>query len=487
MNEKLSLQDLVSLLAQKNNTTQKEADRFYREFFQIILEKVYDHEVVKIKDFGLFKLVLVNSRESVDVNTGEKIEIPAHFKLTFSPDKSLRNKVNLPFSQFESVILSDDVVFDIEDESENEGEDEDASVEEKPESLQINELSLDEIYEKIESSDSQSDLVNPDGTEVNNNISERGHEDVYDSNLFSELNPEDQYKHTEDESIDESISDGSIENANISSDVTHYNSEVEKEQSESADIQNELDVNNQSITPLFQPVVSEGEEVVDSNTTHALDNELSKKDEVESVKDDNLTDDAFDQALSNYEKKSVFSKIIRKLPVILIIAALAIFAIYKFAELFDVTYDYEYDMRRRRVFETVDTFPMLMSSNDTDDLSDYIVIKDSSITENVKINNDSIIKNRQPDTTSAIKRDTVQTINPVQIDTIKKDTILLPPLVENKAVVEPKIEEVKPKPKIEFIPEEVSPEGQYKISDKFYMEVVDKGRLFYETNARNKK
>jgi len=117
MNEKLLLQDLVSLLAKKAKITQKEADRFYRELFQLILESIYENDIVKIKDLGTFKLVRVNSRESVDVNTGEKIEIPPHLKLSFIPDKGLKALVNKPFAQFESVILEEGMSFDSSNEN----------------------------------------------------------------------------------------------------------------------------------------------------------------------------------------------------------------------------------------------------------------------------------------------------------------------------------------------------------------------------------
>lgn len=112
MSSKLVLQDLVDLLAKKSKITKKEADSFFREFFQLILERIFDNDSVKVKDFGTFKLVSVNSRESVDVNTGEKIEIRAHYKLSFVPDKTLKNLVNKPFSQFETIMLEEDFELD---------------------------------------------------------------------------------------------------------------------------------------------------------------------------------------------------------------------------------------------------------------------------------------------------------------------------------------------------------------------------------------
>lgn len=141
MNDKLSLQDLVDILSKKAKITKKDADSFFREFFQLILERIFDNDSVKIKDFGTFKLISVSSRESVNVNTGEKIEIPSHYKLSFLPDKILKNLVNKPFSQFETILLEDGVVFEASvDNSENAVEDEvvenqDVDIENEDESI----------------------------------------------------------------------------------------------------------------------------------------------------------------------------------------------------------------------------------------------------------------------------------------------------------------------------------------------------------------
>lgn len=111
MSERLILQDLVDQLAKENNLTKKDAEAFFRELLSLIAETIETADSVKIKDFGTFKVVKVNSRKSVDVNTGAEIEIPAHYKLTFSPDKALKEKVNAPFAHFESVVLEEGVSF----------------------------------------------------------------------------------------------------------------------------------------------------------------------------------------------------------------------------------------------------------------------------------------------------------------------------------------------------------------------------------------
>lgn len=130
MKDKLTLQDIVDLLAKKSGLSKKDTDAFFREFLAIITDNIFNNEPVKIKDFGTFKLTKVNSRESVDVNTGEKIEIPAHFKLSFLPDRALKELVNKPFSQFETTLLEDAVSFDsieVSEEPADSPEDEDTS------------------------------------------------------------------------------------------------------------------------------------------------------------------------------------------------------------------------------------------------------------------------------------------------------------------------------------------------------------------------
>jgi nucleoid DNA-binding protein/nucleoid-associated protein YgaU len=131
MNERLSLQDLIDLLAKKQEIAKKDAETFLREFVAVIAENIEAGEPVRIKDFGTFRLVMVNARKSVDVNTGEAIEIAAHHKLSFNPDKSLRETVNRPFAHFESVALEEGVTFgNVQSEVITEGAGEDATVEE---------------------------------------------------------------------------------------------------------------------------------------------------------------------------------------------------------------------------------------------------------------------------------------------------------------------------------------------------------------------
>lgn len=119
MNEKITLQDLVDLLSEKNDMTKKSADAFFRGMFELIEEALTNEKYVKIKGLGTFKLTEVDSRESMNVNTGERIEIQGHTKVSFTPDTTMKELINKPFSHFETVVLNDgveleDTPFDIE-------------------------------------------------------------------------------------------------------------------------------------------------------------------------------------------------------------------------------------------------------------------------------------------------------------------------------------------------------------------------------------
>ncbi len=104
--------DIVQSVASKKNMTLKEAEEYVDAFFSIVTEGLQRDNVVKIKGFGTFKLIEVRDRESIDVNTGERMIIEGHTKMTFTPDSTLRDMVNKPFSQFETVVVNDGVKFD---------------------------------------------------------------------------------------------------------------------------------------------------------------------------------------------------------------------------------------------------------------------------------------------------------------------------------------------------------------------------------------
>ena len=105
MNEKLNIQDLIDTLAERHGMSKKNADSFVKEFFQLIEESLEKDKYVKIRGLGTFKLIDVGSRESVNVNTGERFEIQGHTKVSFTPEPALKDIINRPFSHFETVVL----------------------------------------------------------------------------------------------------------------------------------------------------------------------------------------------------------------------------------------------------------------------------------------------------------------------------------------------------------------------------------------------
>lgn len=109
MDTRYTLRDLIEAFAKRANVSQRRADTFVKAFFEVIQEGLDTDGFVKIKNFGTFKVVQVSERQSVNVNTGEPIQISSHRKVTFTPDEKLKNQVNRPFSHFETVILNDDV------------------------------------------------------------------------------------------------------------------------------------------------------------------------------------------------------------------------------------------------------------------------------------------------------------------------------------------------------------------------------------------
>ncbi len=107
MSEKITIQHLARRLAEKHGMEQKDAEAFAKGMFELIEEALAAERYVKIKGLGTFKLTEVDNRESVDVNTGERIEIQSHFKVSFTPDSGMRELINKPFSHFETVILNE--------------------------------------------------------------------------------------------------------------------------------------------------------------------------------------------------------------------------------------------------------------------------------------------------------------------------------------------------------------------------------------------
>ena len=109
---KISLSDLAQRLAEKSGISLQNAELFIRKMFDVANEGLQSDKLVKMKWLGTFKVMAVKDRESVDVNTGERIIIEGRDKISFTPDNILKEIVNKPFAQFETVVVNDGVDFD---------------------------------------------------------------------------------------------------------------------------------------------------------------------------------------------------------------------------------------------------------------------------------------------------------------------------------------------------------------------------------------
>lgn len=123
---KFSLNTLGKLLADKSGLSQVEAELFIRKMFDVCNQGLDADKQVKIKWLGTFKVQATKDRESINVNTGERFTIEGRDKLTFTPDNILKEIVNKPFAQFETVVVNDGVNFDEIDEKFGEEQTEDA-------------------------------------------------------------------------------------------------------------------------------------------------------------------------------------------------------------------------------------------------------------------------------------------------------------------------------------------------------------------------
>ena len=146
MNAKLNMQHLVDLMAERNGTTKKSEEHFLKEFFALIQEGLQQDSYVKIKGLGTFKLMEVENRSSIDVNTGKPIDIEGHTKVSFTPDGELKELINKPFANFENVILHEESI--LKDTLIEEPSEEEEKLEEVREELEITEEPVPVVEEE---------------------------------------------------------------------------------------------------------------------------------------------------------------------------------------------------------------------------------------------------------------------------------------------------------------------------------------------------
>ena len=105
--ERKNLADLIEAIQTINPDSRENIELFTKAFFNAIIRGMHKDRFVKIKGLGTFKLIDVSSRESVDVNTGQRIEISGHSKITFTPDQSIKDAVNKPFAHLQAVVINE--------------------------------------------------------------------------------------------------------------------------------------------------------------------------------------------------------------------------------------------------------------------------------------------------------------------------------------------------------------------------------------------
>ena len=143
----VKIQELSATLIDKYGLGKEDAEHFITQMFALIADELHSSQTsVKVKGLGTFKVTSVSSRESVDVNSGERIVISGRNKITFTPDVVMRDRVNRPFAQFETVPLNDGVDF-----SEIDGKDADDMADEerqKADEIGINETGAEEVQKQ---------------------------------------------------------------------------------------------------------------------------------------------------------------------------------------------------------------------------------------------------------------------------------------------------------------------------------------------------
>lgn len=164
MDGKLTVTELAQILAKESQMSQSAAEIFVKAVFDVVTEAVLSDKIVKVKGLGTFKLIGVSDRESVNVNTGERILIAGHSKLSFTPDMALKNAVNRPFADFETVILNEKTPIEEMERISGEGQDELVA----PEGSDAGVMSeTDVVVDNVEAAEVSPDEVGAEEPEIN--------------------------------------------------------------------------------------------------------------------------------------------------------------------------------------------------------------------------------------------------------------------------------------------------------------------------------
>lgn len=200
-----NVKDLSRILADKRKLSVADAEKFMSLMIDVINDGLNNNKLLKIKGLGTFKVTSVSPRESVDVNTGARILIDGREKISFSPDNAMKELVNRPFSQFETVVINDGVDFgqveqtneDSLDESSEDVSDDISNIEETVEPIDDRKVVKD-VVTNVENI-VEHDIIDNIESTSNNTIKEKVKEDVEDHVVQKTEEPA---EHKTEESVD---------------------------------------------------------------------------------------------------------------------------------------------------------------------------------------------------------------------------------------------------------------------------------------------
>ena len=170
-----NIKDLSRILADKRKLSVADAEKFMSLMIDVINDGLNNNKLLKIKGLGTFKVTSVSPRESVDVNTGERILIDGREKISFSPDNAMKELVNRPFSQFETVVINDGVDLGQAEQTNEE------SLDESSDDVSDEIPKLEKTTEPINDENVVNDIEADDIETIVDNVVEHGEEDKTDS------------------------------------------------------------------------------------------------------------------------------------------------------------------------------------------------------------------------------------------------------------------------------------------------------------------
>lgn len=269
---KISLSDLAQRLAEKSGISQQDAELFIRKMFDVANEGLQSDKLVKMKWLGTFKVMAVKDRESVDVNTGERIIIEGRDKISFTPDNILKEIVNKPFAQFETVVVNDGVDFDEIDRKFENAEEEDSEAGNAAETLAD--------IEKVPSSESVSASENNSSSEK---ISASGNIPASEGSSVVSF---EEYESPETSGVIDFLDEEN--DAPVSDEMIVIGEELPQENvAESEEKEPEVSEPAAMEPAVFKPEVSEPEiSELATSESEEMESEVPAQDEVESVVSD---------------------------------------------------------------------------------------------------------------------------------------------------------------------------------------------------------